>query len=157
MKLIPLTKGLSAKVDDESFAHLSRWRWHYSSGYAERKENGRHVRMHRVLVAGKLVDHINGDSLDNRKANLRPADHATNAMNMWKHRGLSRYKGITNDRGYWRVQVWKDNKKVFTATAPSERWAAMIYDLNAPLLFGQYARLNFAAETVGFGEPGLRR
>jgi hypothetical protein len=149
MQLIPLTKGHLATVDDDVFDYLSKWRWHYN-GHAERKEyrEGKqvHVLMHRIIMNapdGLLVDHINGDSLDNRRANLRLANHSTNAMNMRKHRGSSRYKGVTRVGNQWRVQIWKDNKKAFDATAPTERWGAMIYDLNAPALFGKYARLNF--------------
>jgi hypothetical protein len=156
MKTIRLTKGYVAKVDNELYSYLSQWNWYYNSGHAERKESRRHVLMHRVVIdapEGSLVDHINGDRLDNRRGNLRIASHSTNAMNMRKHRGASRYKGVSKNGKYWRVQIWKDNRKAFTATAPSERAAAMIYDLNAPLLFGDYARLNFAAETVRSGGP----
>ncbi len=150
MKLIPLTKGFSAKVDDEDYEYLMQWKWHYSAGYAERKEyqNGRQrpVKMHRVIMnapEGVLVDHIDGNPLNNQKSNLRFSTHSTNAMNMKKHRGMSPYKGVAFDRGYFRVQIWKDNKKVFSVMTSNERYAAMIYDLNASLLFGPYARLNF--------------
>ena len=59
------------------------------------------------------------------------------------------YKGVCKDGDSWRVQIWKDNKKVFTAITQNERWAGMIYDLNAPALFGEYARLNFSDVLVG--------
>lgn len=101
--------------------------------------------MHREIAKAaqsELVDHINGDPLDNRRENLRFATKSQNAMNMRKHTG-SIYKGVSKEKGYWRVQIWKDNQKVFTAMAPNQRWGAMIYDLNAAPLFGQYARLNF--------------
>lgn len=107
--------------------------------------------MHRVIFntpEKTFVDHKNGNPLDNRKANLRLANHSTNAMNMRKHKGKSQYKGVCFDKG-WRVQIWKDNKKVFSASAPNERWAAMIYDLNAAALFGEYARLNFPTALRG--------
>lgn len=151
MKLIPLTKGYSVQVSDEDFDFLSQWKWHYN-GHAERKEKGRHVLMHRVITGakeGELVDHINGNPLDNRRENLRSSNHSTNAMNMRKHRGKSVYKGVTQAGKGWRVQIWQHGKPVFSANAPTERWAAMIYDLNAPVLFGEYARLNFGASTVG--------
>lgn len=144
MKQIPLTKNQFALVDDDLFGYLNRWKWHYNCGYAERKENGKHIRMHRVILKTKrIVDHINGNSLDNRRANLRPANTSTNAMNMRKSRGVSKYKGVSFDKGVPRVQICKNNKRVFSESAPIDRWAAMIYDLNAPLVFGEYARLNF--------------
>ena len=148
---ITLTKGCFALVDNDLFPYLNQWKWHYNDGYAERKENGKHIRMHRIILkTDKFVDHINGDKLDNRKSNLRLTNHSTNAMNMRKHRGESVYKGVSKEGKPWRVQIWKDNKKVFSASAPNERWAAMIYDLNAPILFSEYARLNFLpAEKTG--------
>lgn len=144
MKLIPLTKGYSAIVSNEDFPFLNTWKWHYNNGYAERQENGRHIMMHKVLLPGNhLVDHINGNKLDNTRANLRAANKSTNAMNMRKHRGASVYKGVSRQGKLWRVQIWKDNKRVFSESAPTEQLAGMIYDLNATLVFGEYARLNF--------------
>jgi hypothetical protein len=152
MKKIPLTKGFEAIVDDDKYEYLMQWKWHYNCGYAERKEyrNGKqiHIAMHRFLLPGhKMVDHFNGNTLDNQLANLRPANHSTNAMNMKKHRGKSVYKGVTKDGNTWRTTIWKDNKCVFRISMPTERLAAMAYDLNAPIFFGEYARLNF--EPVG--------
>jgi hypothetical protein len=151
MKLIPLSKNKFAKVDDRWFGVLSQWKWHYDGKYARRhyrKSNGKqgNILMHRFIartVRGEFTDHVDGDPLNNQWANLRDCDHSTNAMNMRKHRGSSRYKGVSRHEGSWRTQIWKDNEKVFDASCTNERWAAMIYDLNATALFGEYARLNF--------------
>lgn len=148
MKTIHLTKGYETIVDDELFDYLNQWKWHYNSGYAERKayREGKqhHIPMHRVVLgANQTVDHKNGDKLDNRKANLRTVTRSQNAMNMRKHRGKSVYKGVCKTPFGWRVQIWQDNRKVFDACARTERQAGMIYDLNAPVFFGEYARLNF--------------
>lgn len=150
MKFIPLTKGFSAVVDDPDYDFVMQWKWHYSAGYAEHKErrNGKqiHIQMHRVLLnapKGRLVDHKSGDTLDNRRQNLRLATHSTNAMNMRKHTGSSKYKGVCKEGNSFRVQIWKDNEKVFSAMAQNEIHAAMIYDLNAAVLFEDFARLNF--------------
>lgn len=150
MKYIPLTKGHFAKVDDDWFDYLMQWKWHYNCGYAERKArvNGKqvHVLMHREILnaeRGDLVDHKSGDTLDNQVSNLRLSTHSTNAMNMRKHKGASRYKGVSKNKNSWRTQIWVDNKKALALSFYNERWAAMAYDLNAPALFGEYARLNF--------------
>lgn len=113
MKLIRLTKNKFAKVDNEDFESLNQYKWHYNDGYAERKENGKHIKMHRELLNAQtsLVDHINGDTLDNQRKNLRLATRSQNAMNMRKHTGKSVYKGVSKEKEYWRVQIWKDNKK----------------------------------------------
>jgi hypothetical protein len=148
MKTITLTKEFVTLVDDDMFQYLSQWRWYYSNGYAYRRINGKHFAMHHAILKTKgLVDHIDGNKLNNRKGNLRPATHSTNAMNMRKHTGASRYKGVSKQKNQWRVQIWKNNKRVFSESAPTERLAAYIYDLNAPIYFGDYARLNF--EPVG--------
>jgi hypothetical protein len=157
VRLIPLTKNFSAKVDDSIYDYLMKWKWHYNCGYAERKEyrNGKqyHIQMHRVILPIKgLVDHINGDTLDNRKSNLRISNHSTNAMNMRKHKGASVYKGVSREGNIWRTQIWKDNKKVFSVSTKEERHAALVYDLNAPALFGEYARLNFPEATLVYLE-----
>lgn len=149
MRTIRLTKGYETIVDDDLYAFLSQWKWHYNSGYAERKEyeNGRqrHILMHRVVLGvNQTIDHKNGNKLDNRKENLRIVNHSQNAMNMRKHRGSSVYKGVSKTPFGWRVQIWQDNQKVFDVSARDEKHAAMIYDLNAPVFFGEYANLNFS-------------
>lgn len=151
MKQIPLTQNKIAIVDDDLFDYLNQWKWYYNSGYACRKVNGKHLGMHRVVMkTHKMIDHINGDKLDNRKENLRPTNHSLNAMNMRKHRGKSVYKGVTLEGNTWRTAIWKDNKCAFRISMPNERWAAMAYDLNAAALFGEHARLNFP-EAIGSG------
>jgi|SRR5215208_5919838 len=112
MKLIGLTQGKFAKVDDDWFDYLNQWKWYCNSGYTERKDYTfsppRHIPMHRVIinpVKGTSVDDINGDKLDNCKSNLRLCNHSTNAMNMRKHRGSSIYKGVVRNENSWRVQI----------------------------------------------------
>src|SRR5437879_551244 len=121
MRFIPLTKGFSTVVDDEDYPFLMQWKWYYSAGYAERKGklNGKqtHVQMHRVLLPlprELLVDHHNTIKLDNRRENLRPSTHSTNAMNMRVRSGSSIYKGVCKEKNSFRVQIWQDNKKVFS-------------------------------------------
>jgi hypothetical protein len=90
MRLIPLTKGYFAKVDATDYEYLAQYQWHavrkrsgaeqcavYAAGYID----GQRIYMHRLLCAGRAVDHINGDSLDNRRANLRPSNAGLNNMN----------------------------------------------------------------------------
>jgi hypothetical protein len=157
MKLIPLSKNKFAKVDDDMFDFLMRWKWHYDGKYARRhtpRADGKqgNIQMHRVIAQADprvFIDHKNGDTLDNQRYNLRISNHSTNAMNMRKHRGASQYKGVCKEGNSWRVQIWKNNKRVFTVLTPNERHAALIYNLNAPALFGEYARLNFSDAIVG--------
>jgi hypothetical protein len=91
MKTIELTKGVNATVDDDAYAFLVFHNWHLLKGsydrigYAGRtvKLNGKrcYIFMHHVImpkIKGYEVDHINRDSLDNRRENLRYLTHKEN-------------------------------------------------------------------------------
>ena len=80
--------GLVAMVDDADYENLSQYRWMVYIGrsafaYAVAQVGGKRTYMHRLLVGvpGKVVDHINGDTLDNRRANLRAVTAGENARN----------------------------------------------------------------------------
>jgi hypothetical protein len=89
MKEIPLTKGAVAIVDEEDYERLiAQGNWHlFSGGYAARsvkKPRRKTVLMHKEILPGPSdleVDHINGDGLDNRRANLRLVSHSANLHN----------------------------------------------------------------------------
>src|SRR5215469_16944291 len=99
-RFIPLTKGEIAVVDAADFEWLSQYRW-YSARQgrgkrecamrAERKANGRlrYFAMQNEIMKprrGYVVDHRNGDTLDNRRCNLRNVTPDKNALN----KGLDR-------------------------------------------------------------------
>lgn len=159
---IPLNKGYVAVVDAVDFEALSVFSWRSADDghnvYARRsvRENGRscHVHMHRqILGLGSgtpLVDHIDGDGLNNRRENLRTATRAQNTRN--------RKLPATNTSGFKGVQVNRHCKrtgKPWLATVKFEgkchsmgpfetvEAAAAAYDAKAVELFGEFARLNF--------------
>lgn len=152
MKTIKLTKGYEAIVDDEDYESLAavKWRAFESKGtvYACRAHS---TLMHRVLVphAGETVDHINGNGLDNRRANLRAATFSENQRNKGKPRTrcpVSRFKGVALNRNCvssWYAFYKLDKKKVRLGTFSTEIAAALAYDLAVRARDGKYARLNF--------------
>jgi hypothetical protein len=91
MKKIPLTQNYSTLVDDEDYEQLIQYRWKAITGkgkiYAARNtyNKGKYftVYMHRYLMdfPTNTVDHINGDSLDNQRVNLRTASLSQNCAN----------------------------------------------------------------------------
>lgn len=92
MRLIPLTHGKYAKVDDKDYEFLMQWKWyaHNRRGkwYATRSiainKKRFYVDMHRIVNATPNVyqtDHRNGDTLDNRKVNLRSVTCQQNQQN----------------------------------------------------------------------------
>lgn len=161
MKTIPLTQGKIAFVDDEDFERLAKWKWYawsrrragrlvWYAARAGRKGEARTVWMHRELmdaVTGELIDHENGDGLDNRRrANLRRCTRAGNMHNMAKRPGCSsKYKGVYWDSREccWRSKIKLHDKGYGLGTFDEEEDAAIVYDVAAQLLFGEFARLNF--------------
>lgn len=149
-KLIPLTRGKFAKVDNEDFDRVKDINWNYSQGYALNTTLGS---MHRFIMnapEGVLIDHKeNSQTLDNRKGNLRFVDRSKNSMNSKPRKGCtSEYKGVywVNSRKKWAVAVTINRKAHFLGYFTNEEEAGQAYDTKALELFGEFAHLNFPKE-----------
>lgn len=150
-KWIPLTRGMWALVDEDDFATLSKHSWHAVISrrglvYARRREGDKRISMHRSLIPIECdeIDHINGDTLDNRRSNLRPATHAENMRNSArKSNSTYRYKGVYKSGTDWWIRITVDGKQVSIGRFASEGEAARAYDATASDLYGEFARLNF--------------
>lgn len=151
MAEIETTNGMVAVVDDADVGLVSSYRW-----FAERRPNGLvYARassprrlgrpyMHRLILgpgAGRHSDHVDGNGLNNRRSNLRPATVAQNIQNGRRHRdGSSRFKGVGRRRkGGWMAQIGG----AYLGTFADEEDAARAYDRAARDRFGEFARLNF--------------
>lgn len=106
--------------------------------------------MHREILnvpAGLECDHINGNSLDNRRANLRAATRQQNCWNNRKRKpnSLSKYKGVSfSKRGKpWKATLTVDGNWIYLGSYNSEKEAAKAYDKAAKKHFGEFAKLNF--------------
>jgi hypothetical protein len=145
--------GAIAIVDDEDYPLVKEYRWYsvtFPNGgwntYAETRIGKKKVRMHTLITGIAGIDHVNGNGLDNRRSNLRPADHSQNAMNRRKITGTSsRYKGV----GYhkylqkWRAYIKVNGRSISLGYFDNEKDAALAYDEAARRYFGKYARPNF--------------
>ncbi len=164
MKLIPLTQGKHAIVDDEDYEWVSRFKWYLfayirnrnlcyavRNGLVSRGEKRGMISLHRsILVAspGEVVDHINGNTLDDRRSNLRKTDKTGNNRNRMKTPSSSRFKGASwhKPTERWRSSITLKNKTIHLGMFDSEEQAALCYDAKARELFGQFAALNFPKE-----------
>ena len=161
---IPLTQGRFAIVDPDDYPRLSKdkWRLCRTKGknvlYAERSirlPNGKYSRilMHRQLIQppdGYVIDHINGDGLDNRRANLRFATVAQNAWNSKKRNPRSGYKGVCFDKQkrLWRAAIVCHRKRIHLGYFKDKIPAAKAYDNAARKLHGRFASLNFTQNNL---------
>jgi hypothetical protein len=154
---IPLTKGLVAIVDAVD-ADLINRRWHCSNnGYARRPttRDGKKstITMQRVILSRvldrdldskELVDHINGNRLDNRRVNLRLCNSAGNTQ----HRkatfdNKTGYKGVTQQRTRYVANIVAFGKHYYLGSFATAEEAARAYDAKALEVHGEFARTNF--------------
>lgn len=164
MKLIPLTQGQCAMVDDEDFEYLNQWKWYTrrdqtrfyvtrmaTIGVNERKN----IHMHRVIMklndATLFVDHIDHNPLNNQKNNLRICTHKQNSCNMSKRKNTSsKYLGVQRahfKRGkyihsYWQaiIRINGENKRL--GLFKEELDAALAYNKAAKERDNEFANLN---------------
>lgn len=158
-------KKIETLVDREDECRFDQFTWTASDNgngrvYVYRKiwkgkgKKQEKVYLHRFLTnspPGTTVDHINGDSLDNRSSNLRVGTRAQNNMNRAAnrtHRGkrtTSPYKGVSwnNRRGKWVARIGHNYKGIFLGYFDSPEDGARAYDTKARELYGECAYQNF--------------
>jgi hypothetical protein len=153
MKIIPLTQGQFAIVDDEDFEKLNQWKWYaayfknnksFYAGHVMRNSDTNkfhRVMMHRIIMqaqTGQIVDHINHNTLDNRHCNLRIVSHLQNCLNRKKQEGKEcAYKGVycvKNKKKANRYRAWFRHKHLGYFSCPED--AALAYN-KAAIAFDQ--------------------
>ena len=159
MRKIFLTQGKVALVDDADFERLAKHSWYYDGGYAKCDQRYKHIMMTNVILQiSGLVDHKDGNSLNNQRSNLRLCTLAQNNQNKKKRlKYTSKYKGVSFNKQHkkWNAVIGltdifgqyytKSLKYFFT-----QKEAAQAYDKAARFYFGEFAALNFPNE----GEQG---
>lgn len=163
-KEIPLTRGHVAIVDDEDYADISRFKWcaHTSKRrdgtvktvYAKRNfvdVNRKRITvlMHREIARvpkNMQVDHVDGNGLNNTRANLRACTNMENQNNQRPKRvGSSMFKGVSwlKENQKWRAQIRINGKTRHVGLYATETEAAMAYDGAAIRWLGPFAHTNF--------------
>jgi hypothetical protein len=146
-------------IDETDFAKVSRHAWtlnvhHTKTGvliYPRAKIGGVKIRLSRFLLnppKGVQIDHVNGDPLDNRRENLRPATQSQNMANIGPRR--SGFKGVhfEKDSQCWRAEISSQHKRTRLGRFATAIEAARAYDLAAQVIHGEFAWLNFPDEST---------
>lgn len=152
MKIIALTNGMEVKVDDQDFEELSKFRWYFGfyqpgrpeRGRAFRSENRKSIQMSRQIMGaqpGQIVDHVNGDGLDNQRDNLRFCTHQQNMQNRGATQG-KKYKGVHRYGNQWLAEIGVNGTNRIVGAFDTPEEAALAYDKAARELFGEFARVN---------------
>lgn len=138
----PNSRSAFVQVSTEDRERLKRHNWStHPTGYVIRlerdEETGRRrmVYLHREVMGlifgdGQVVDHINGNKMDNRRENLRVfKDPAFNAQNVRTSRGSSRFRGVARKRDRWVAKVSRNRKAIHVGTFDREIDAAIAAEL----------------------------
>jgi hypothetical protein len=134
---------------DEGLLYSRNW-WITVRGknlYVESKSNNKRLKLHRIIAkarAGEFVDHINRNSLDNRRMNLRKCSRSQNTQNSnpW---GTSTYRGVSWSKytRKWTAEIMCHGKRFWLGYFYDETLAALTYDCAADRLYGPIGFRNF--------------
>lgn len=135
-------------IDDDDYYIVRDRMWYCDShGYVATNINKKGVKLHRIInktPKGMFTDHIDGNTRNNRKNNLRTCTSSQNQRNRKPQKGTSKYKGVDwhkRDKR-WRVRIQFNGKGIYVGNFKVEIEAVLAYNAKALELFGEYALLN---------------
>jgi len=154
MKTIQLKNGFKTSVDDADFYELNKHKWYANKSRdvvyvkrATKMTDGRKEKlifMHRQIMGfpdKMVVDHINHDTLDNRRCNLRICTNKENFHNRKRRtESKSGYQGVT---WYKKLKKWRASIYLTIGYFDSKEDASKAYDEMAKKFFGEFACLNY--------------
>jgi hypothetical protein len=159
-----LGDGIYTIVDEDVFYRLSHYKWHLKGCKANKfyaiadvkigPGRTRVVSLHREIMnnpKGFIVDHLNNNSLDNRKDNLRPATRSQNRQNAPKRKknASSQFLGVSfhKEEKKYRARISIKGKRIHLGKFDNEIDAAKAYDAAARKYYGEHARVNFPEDS----------
>lgn len=161
--MVYVRKGKWAIVDEEDYCRVAHMDWAFnnknntvytalSRKEAKARKQPRTVYLSRLLMnfpPGKVVDHKNHDTLDNRRStNLRVCSWEDNGKNrrvyLTKIKKSSKYKGVSwcAEQKKWRVSIRLDKRLTYIGRFDDEERAAKAYNDAAIIYFGEFSFLN---------------
>lgn len=150
VRRIPLGKGLFALVDAVDYEEISKHRWYATRRgrqvYAMCRKDGRAIYMHQMVAKpgkGQVVDHKDGNGLNNRRCNLRVCTREQNQANRGPCGGSSQFVGVYRNGGKWQAEIRCRGEWHYVGRFDDEAEAAKARDRKAWELHGEFARLNF--------------
>lgn len=151
MREVPITRGFVALVDDEDYDKANRFKWYpiksgnnyYATAY--NKSDKKYIRLHWLIIGkppkGMVVDHKDGNGLNNQSDNLRFCTADQNHCNR-KSWGKSNFLGVFPRKGRtynpWQAKIGSTHLGVFK----TEDNAATAYNFAARARYGEFARIN---------------
>ena len=135
------------KIDIEELDRIKKYRWNYGCrNYVRAIVDGKQILLHRFIIncpEDKVVDHINGDTLDNRKCNLRICTQVDNMKNQKKNiRNTSGYKGVSWNKKSkaWEVSITQNGKRHYLGMYKDKEEAIKVRKEAEEKYFGEYNR-----------------
>lgn len=163
MIAVPLTRGFQAVIDECDAERVALKKWSASGPIGQIRpqhywrENGRvrGIGLGRYIMGNPtdlVVDHIDHDTLNNTRRNLRVCTEAQNLRNRKMYRNnKTGFKGVFLDGGIKRpflVRIGFQNESIYVGSFATAEEAALVYDSEARRLHGEFASLNFPATPV---------
>lgn len=154
-RVIRLTQGMATIVDPDDYDWVSEYKWraaydkdvrtYYVHGSTSVLGKQKTTSLHRMIMSpapGEVVDHINHDTLDNRKCNLRVCLQNQNALNRRSH--ISQWKGVSWDKRNrkWRARIRINGTLTHLGLFKEHTDALLAYDSAAIKHFGEFAWTN---------------
>tara|TARA_R110000796_G_scaffold9452_10_gene32215 strand:- start:872 stop:1411 length:540 start_codon:yes stop_codon:yes gene_type:complete len=160
---VPLTQGFCAVIDADDLGKVEGYCWHVfidkSNIYARRTahlDDGtkKTIQMHREIFGCDevpVVDHRDGNGLNNIRANLRACTQVQNARNLKKYKSNSTgFRGVQpHGKGKFRAQIRNNKKLVHLGIFETAELASQAYETAKSDLHGEFVRPNFQAKPVG--------
>jgi hypothetical protein len=161
VKIVTLTQGQVALVDDEDFERASKFKWQaHRTGpncswrvkrgvYNPNTQNNENEYLHNFIMQspGIQFDHRDGNGLNNQKYNLRPASSTQNnrAFRRKSVGKTSKYRGVffNTQAGKWHARITVADRPIHCGYFSIEEDAAKAYDAAAKKYFGEFAAPNF--------------